>query len=341
MSTYRALMLKGKGGLEQLEETSLPLTEPKAGELRIKVRASGAGSTDITMRTGYYPFAPPYPFVQGYEVLGEVDALGPGVTGFSKGQRVCALTVYGSWAEYLVRDASDFVPVPDGLDDGEVIALILNYITAYQMIHRTAQMKPGQIGLVTGANGGVGTALLELLRVHGCRAIGAASPKHFDLVRSLGGEPIESRGKPLDEAVRALHPEGVDVSFDGVSGPVTSQCTAATRKGGIVIGYGFMGAMAPGLSGLFEAARGSASLFVGARLRGRRSEFYGITAIYRKDKKPFHEDLPKLFELLKQRKIQPRIAERLPLLAGKQAVDLLAKGGVAGKIVLLKDRGLS
>jgi NADPH:quinone reductase-like Zn-dependent oxidoreductase len=141
--------------------------------------------------------------------------------------------------------------------------------------------------------------------------------------------------------VRALHPEGVDVAFDGVSGPITAQCTGATRKGGMVIGYGFMGAMAPGFSGMLEAARGSASLFIGAKLRGRRSEFYGITALYRKDKKPFHEDLPKLFELLKQRKIQPRIAERLPLLAGKQAVELLAKGGVAGKIVLLRERGLS
>src|SRR5262249_43756435 len=160
----------------------LPLTEPKAGELRIKVRASGAGSTDITMRTGYYPYAPPFPFVQGYEVVGEVDALGAGVSGFTKGQRVCALTGYGGWGGHLCRDAADFVPVPDGLDDGEVIALILNYITAYQMIHRTGQMKPGQWGLVTGANGGVGAALLELLRIHGAHAIGAASPKHFDFI---------------------------------------------------------------------------------------------------------------------------------------------------------------
>lgn len=337
MSTYRAVMLKGKGGLDQLEEQSLPLTEPQAGELRIKVRASGAGSTDITMRTGYYPYAPKFPFVQGYEVVGDVDAIGAGVTGFHKGQRVCALTVHGGWGEYLVRDASDFVPVPDGLDDGEVIALILNYITAYQMIHRTAKMQPGQLALVTGANGGVGTALLELLKIHGARAIGAAGPKHFDLVRSLGGEPIESRGKPLEESVHAIHPEGVDVAFDGVSGKTTGECIRATKKGGIIVAYGFMGAMEPGLSGMLSAARGSTALFVGAPLSGHRSEFYGITALYRKDKQPFREDLPKLFELLKQRKIKPRIAARLPLLAGKKAVEMLTAGGVVGKIVLLAD----
>lgn len=336
---YRAILLKGKGGLEQLVETELPLVEPGPGEVRIKVRASGAGSTDITMRTGYYPYRPDFPFVQGYEVVGEVDALGAGVSGLSIGQRVCALTVHGGWAEFLVRGADHFVPVPEGLDDGEVIALILNYVTAYQMIHRTARMQPGQLALVTGANGGVGTALLELLRVHGARAVGAASPKHFELVRRLGGEPIESRGKPLDVLVRALHPEGVDVAFDGLGGAGTGQCIRATKKGGTVVAYGFMGAMAPGLAGMLQAARGFAALYVGAPLLSRRAAFYGITGLYRKDKGPFKEDLPRLFELLKARRIQPPIAARLPLLSGKRAQEMLAAGGVAGKIVLQADIG--
>lgn len=334
MATYRAIMLKGKGGLDQLVETELPVPEPGRGELRIRVRASGAGSTDITMRTGYYPYAPKFPFVQGYEVVGEVDAMGPGVSGFSRGQRVCALTVHGGWAEYLVRDATDFVAVPDGLDDGEVIALILNYITAYQMIHRTAALQPGGWGLVTGANGGVGAALLELLRVHGAHAIGAASPKHHDFVRKYGGQPIASRAEPLDRLVHAIRPEGVDVAFDGVSGSITSECIRATKKGGWVVGYGFMGAMAPGLAGMLSAARGSTALFMGAPLHGRKSAFYGITALYRRDKQPFREDLPKLFALLAAGQIKPVIATRLPLLAGRRAVELLEKGGVTGKIVL-------
>src|SRR5580692_3633687 len=207
MATYRAIELKGKGGLDQLQEVDMPLEPPKQGELRIRVRASGVGFTDITKRTGYYPYRPAFPFVEGYEVVGDVDAIGEGVTGFALGQRVCALTVYGAWAEYFTRDAEDFVPVPDGLDDAEAIALILNYVTAYQMIHRTAAMRPAQTALVTGANGGVGTALLELLRAHGVRALGLVSRKHFDLVTSLGGEPIESRTKLVDAAVHAVLPE--------------------------------------------------------------------------------------------------------------------------------------
>ncbi len=334
-STYRAVQLKGKGDLDQLEQVELPLQDPKPGELRIRVRATGVGSTDTTMRTGYYPYRPPFPFVQGYEVVGEVDALGAGVTGFSKGQRVCALTVYGGWAEYLTREADNFVPVPEGLDDAEVVALILNYITAYQMIHRSARMQPGQRALVTGANGGVGSALLELLKIHGVHAIGAASKKNFELVQALGGEPIEARTKPLQEQVHALYPQGVDAAFDGLGGKGTGECIRATRKGGTVISYGFMSTSPGKKPSNLEAMRGFASLFVGAALSGRRGEFYGITQIYRKDKTPLKEDLPKLFTLLKEGKIKPRIAARLPLLAGREAMTQLEAGGIVGKIVLL------
>jgi NADPH:quinone reductase len=329
--SYRAIQLQGKGGLDQLKLVELPLEPPKAGELRIKVRAAGAGFTDITMRTGMYPFRPPFPFVQGYEVVGDVDALGEGVTGFRLGQRVCALTVHGAWAEYLTRSADDFVSVPDGVDDGEAVALILNYVTAWQMMHRSAQVQPGQLVLVSGANGGVGTALLELCKIQGVRALGAASKQHFDYVRELGGEPIESRARPLDVAVREKFPDGVDAAFDALGGSGTREHIRATKKGGIVVGYGFMRARETALGGL----RTFASLYLGARFAGRRGTFYGITAVYRKDKRPFKEDLPKLLDLLLQKKLRPRIAARLPLLDGRRAEEMLEKGGVAGKIVLV------
>jgi len=199
------------------------------------------------------------------------------------------------------------------------------------MIHRSAAMVSGQTALVTGANGGVGTALLELLRVAGVRAIGSVSKKHFDLVESFCATPVESGAVPLDRAVRAVVPAGVDVAFDGLGGALTRECTRATRTGGLVVGYGFMAARDP-----FSSLRGFVSLFAGTRLAGRRGTFYGITALYRKDKRPFKEDLPKLFDLLAARRIQPRIAARLPLLAGAEGERLLEAGGVAGKIVLLR-----
>jgi NADPH:quinone reductase-like Zn-dependent oxidoreductase len=310
-TNYRALVLTGTGGLDRLEERSLPLTDPKRGELRIRVRGAGAGATDVMMRTGRYLYRPPFPFTVGYDVVGDVDALGEGVTGFTIGERVCALTVFGAQAEYLVREADDFVKVPVGLDDAEVIALILNYVTAYQMVHRCTELRPGETALVTGATGGVGSALVELLGLIGVKVIAA------------------SRKAPF--------PEGASVAFDGLGGRGTGACIRATRRGGTVVGYGFMATGRGGRASTLLSLLGFWSIFVGAFFAGRRSVFYGITQRYRKDKTSFKEDLAKLFALLAERRIQPKIAARLPLLAGVEAQRRLELGGVSGKVVLLRE----
>src|ERR1035438_3566681 len=124
---------------------------------------------------GNYRYAPKIPFVPGYEVAGAVEAIGAGVTGFAVGQRVAALTVYGSFAELLVREAEHFFPIPDGVSDRDAAAVILNYVTAWQMIHRVAKVQPGTTALVTGAAGGVGIAALQLLGLAGLKTYGAAS----------------------------------------------------------------------------------------------------------------------------------------------------------------------
>jgi NADPH:quinone reductase len=333
MASYRAVMLTRQGGPEVLEAVELPLVEPGPNEVRVAVRATGAGGTDILMRRGKYPFAPPIPFVPGYEVVGDVEAVGPGVTGLKAGQRVAALVVHGGYAEKIVRPATEFVAVPDGLDDGEVVALILNYVTAYQAIHRVARAQAGQTALVTGASGGVGTAILELLGVAGVRAFGAASKARHGIVRALGGTPIESRHTPIDEQVRGLMTKGVDTSFDGLGGRFVRPCIRATRRGGIVVGYGFSGTMKDNRPSTLASYRGFVTLFVGAPLAGRRGRFYGITMLYRKDPRPFREDLPILFRLLAEGKIRPSIARRLPLLAAREANEILERGGVEGKIV--------
>jgi NADPH:quinone reductase-like Zn-dependent oxidoreductase len=259
-----------------------------------------------------------------------VDAIGAGVTGFDLGQRVAALTVYGGFAELLVREAEHFLPIPDGVSDRDAAAVILNYVTASQMIHRVAKARPGQTALVTGAAGGVGTAALQLLRLAGVKTYGAASLSKHAILRSLGTTPIDYRAGRLDRLTRALEPDGVDCVFDAVGGSNIGPCIGAARRGGTVVGFGFVGA--PG--NLSKLAMFS-NLFLGARLRGRRGRFYGITALYRKDPKPLREDLPKIFALLAEKKIDPLVTRTFGLLEARPAIELPATGTVEGKIVLV------
>ncbi len=331
-ATYRAVMLTAKGGpkaLDVLKVVSLPVVEPGPGQIRVRVRAAGVGSTDFIVVGGSYRYGPKIPFVPGYEIAGEVDAVGPGVDALRVGQRVAALTVHGGFGEVLVRDAEHFLPIPDGVSDREAAAVILNYVTAYQAIHRIGKVQAGQTALVTGAAGGVGTALLQLLRLAGVKTYGAASSGKHGTLRALGAVPIDYRAGRLDQLVRALEPGGVDLVFDGVGGANIGPCIGALRRHGHLVAYGFMAA-----TGLLSTLAMFANILLGSRLRGRRGSFYGISALYRKDPKPLREDLPKIFLLLAEGKIDPMIAKTFPLLEARSALEFLAAGAVEGKVVL-------
>jgi NADPH:quinone reductase len=329
-ATYRAVLMPRKGGPDALRVVELPVEPPGAGQLRVKMRAAGVGATDLLVLRGTYMFAPKIPLVPGYEVAGVVDAIGPGVTGFQVGQRVAALTVYGAFAELLVREAEHFLPIPDSVSDCDAAAVILNFITAWQMIHRTAQVQSGRTALVTGAAGGVGTAALQLLRLAGLKTYGAAAlPKH-DTVRTLGAIPLDYRAGRLDRLMRSLEPAGVDYVFDAVGGANIGPAIGSLRRGGRLVAFGFLGA-----PGKLSKLTMFANIFLGARLRGRRGSFYGITAQYRQDPKPFREDLPKIFALVAEKKVDPGISRTFQLLEARQALEFLASGSVVGKIVLL------
>jgi NADPH:quinone reductase-like Zn-dependent oxidoreductase len=323
-------MLTKEGGPEVLQCVDLPIEELGPKQLRVRVRAAGVGPTELSMLAGGYIFAPKIPFVPGYEIAGVVDAIGSGVTGFALGQRVAALTIYGGFAELIVRDAEHFLPIPDAVSDIEAAAVTLNYVTAWQMTHRAVEVQSGETALVTGAAGGVGTAALQLLRLAGVKTYGAASLKKHGVVRECGATPIDYRAGRLDRLVRTLEPNGVDYVFDAIGGANIGLCIGAARRGGTVAGYGFMG-----VSGALATGAMFLNLFVGSRLRGRRGTFYGITKLYRENPAPFREDLPKIFALIAGKKIAPLIAAIFPLMDARQALELLATGAVEGKIVLV------
>ncbi|MET0515544.1 MAG: alcohol dehydrogenase catalytic domain-containing protein, partial [Nitrospiraceae bacterium] len=148
------------GGPDALRVVEEECPEPKDGEVRVRVLAAGVSLPDLMMREGVHPETPWLPFTPGWDLIGVVDRLGAGISGIEPGQIVAALPISGAYAEFVCLPQHELVPVPSGLDPAEAVSLILNYVTAYQMLHRLAHVATGQRVLVHGAAGGVGSALL-------------------------------------------------------------------------------------------------------------------------------------------------------------------------------------
>jgi NADPH:quinone reductase len=333
--TYKSIFITKKGGPEVLEMVSRDIPEPATGQARVRILYCGVGFTDVIMRLGYYPYAPKMPFAPGYEIIGIIDALGPGVQGFEIGQKVVALTVTGGYAEYIVLSADDLIPAPEGVDDRDAVAAILNYVTGYQMLHRVAQVHAGQSVLYTGASGGVGTALLQLGRAAGLTMYGTASKEKFALVTDNGGIPIDYRTQDVAATVReATGGNGVDASFDGIGGSFVSICKKALAKGGMLVSYGLTSSVKNGKADNMSVMKGFMMFGLLKLVMGKRSAFYGVTKLYRETKVPFKEDLPKIYALLRDKQIAPVIADVLPLSEARRANEMLERGGVHGKLLL-------
>lgn len=328
--TFRAFVVSRPGGPEVMVPTTLPLSELKPRELLVRVNAAGVGATDLMMIAGRYRFAPPMPLVPGYEIAGAIERVGVNVDAFKVGDRVACLTVHGGFAEYVIRGQEHFVRIPDEVTDHQAAAATLNYVTAWQMVHRVAASQPTESALVTGAAGGVGTALLDILRHAGVTTFGVARANKHDTVRRLGAIPVDSSRGRIDTLVRALRPGGVDYVFDALGGRNVGPCLGALRRGGLFIGFGFMAAPSA-----LVTARMFFDIFVGSRVRGRRGTFFGVTERYRQNPAPFREDLAEIFQLVGAGSLGPLVSARLPLWHAPKALELLAGNEIHGKIVLI------
>jgi len=330
------------GGPDALRVVEEECPEPQRGEVRVKVQAAGVSLPDIMAREGIHPETPRVPFTPGWDLVGVVDRLGDGVSGIEPGQIVAAMPIHGGYAEFVCLPQRELVPVPADLDAAEAVSLILNYITAYQMMNRSAHIRAGQRVLIHGASGGVGTALLQLGRVAGLQMYGTCSSRGASAVSDLGGIPIDYNDQDFVKEIRRLAGEGVDAVFDPIGGAHLWQSRQALRPGGKVVGYGLITSLrGEGLSsGRRNRFRGTATfgLYIAAGwlLPGdKRLIPYSIQTLKRWKPELFRQDLITLLNLLGRQKIKPLIAQRLPLIEAKQAQELLAKGGVIGKIVLV------
>jgi len=269
----------------------------------------------------------------GYDVIGEIDQLGDRVSGFQIGDRVADMTVLGSNATYRTLQASHLTPVPADLDAAEAATLILSWMTAYQLLHRAAQVRRGQRILVHGAAGAVGQALLVLGSMAGLQLWGGANGRHATLIRELGATPIDYQREDFTRVLLG----GFDVVFDGIAEDGYRRSFAALKPGGLLCAYGYSAGV-QGQRRMLTMLMWIARLYLWRWLPGgRRAFFYSINAMRLQHPAWFTEDLKRLFALLASSVIKPRVAERISLDQVAEAHRRLEAGGLEGKLVLCPD----
>jgi NADPH2:quinone reductase len=332
------------GGPEVITVIDENIPIPKSGEVRVKVLAAGVSLPDVLAREGVHPETPRVPYTPGWDLVGTIDQLGEAVTSWQLGQTVGAMPIHGCYAQYVCLAQRSLVPVPAGLDAAEAVAVVLNYITAYQMLHRSAKARPGQRMLIHGASGGVGSAMLQLAKLAGVEMYGTCSTRGAAVVRELGGIPIDYRNADFVREIHRLTGDGVDAVFDGIGGDNLWRSRDALREGGRVVTYGFQskmsgGRMASGSNGrhpIRESAELGLFIVRNWFKPGRKRMVpYSIQWLMRLKPAWFRHDLLTLLDLLKQGQIKPLIAGRLPIEGARRAHEMLGEGGVLGKIVLL------
>src|SRR5512134_2673205 len=302
----RVVQVMHFGGADGLEVVDARLPTAGPGEVRVRVLASSLEYTDVVIRRHLYPQTMHRrpPFVLGYGVVGEIDQLGDGVSGFQLGDRVADMTVVGSNAAYHTLRASDLTRVPGGLDAAEAASLILSWTTAYQLLHRVARVQRGQRVLVQGAAGAVGQALLVLGRLASLELWGTARGEHSALIRELGATPIDYQ---REDFTRVL-PGGFEVIFDGIGEDGYRRSFAALKRGGLLCAYGYSAGV-QAQRGLLTILIWIARVYLWRRLLswlpgGKRIRVYSINLMQARHPAWFREDLERLFGLLATRAIR-------------------------------------
>jgi NADPH:quinone reductase-like Zn-dependent oxidoreductase len=337
---YKSVIATRTGGPEVLQVVENDLRAPLAGEARIKVLAAAVCRPDITVRAGESlyggtPLGQKVPFVPGYSVIGVVDAVGEGVTEVAVGDRVGALTVVGGYAEYLYWKSDRLIPVPSSVDPAKAVPLILNYIVAYQALHRSAKVKAGDKVLIIGASGGIGTALLQLGKLSNLTMYGIASKSKHSILTEYGATPIDYHTQDFVGVIHQAEPDGLDAVIDGMMRlDYIRRGLSLLRRGGKMVSYG----EPAGLPALFRIL--ATLIVVNLLPNGKSFKLYGTSSYFVFDKRPFLEDWAALFKLLEEGKIKPVIAARFPILEAAKANELLESGQVIGNVVLVVPESL-
>jgi synaptic vesicle membrane protein VAT-1 len=329
MSKIQKVLITEFGDEDKLAIVEGDIPEPAAREVQVAVEYSIVSGSDVNMRRGTYPFQKKAPLTPGYSVVGKVRSNGPGCSRFPVGERVACLSKYDGQAELINLPERFLVPVPEGADPKLAVALVLDWMTAYEMLHHAAQVKTGQRVFVHGLSGAVGGALLALAKLQGAEIFGTASARKHEALRQLGAVPFDYSNKNWIGAMKERG--GVDAVFDPLGFRSFDESYSILRKGGILVGYGMN---LPGLSGSHRPSVWPAMLKLLARnlslWSGKRTTFFGLT----RSSKYYVPDLTLLFEWLVAGRISVPIKGTFKLQDIKAAHRLYASSEGMGSIIV-------
>ncbi len=313
------------GAVENFALEDQSIATPGAGEILLRVEATSLGFVDALVMRGLYQAQPALPFTPGGEIVGRIEALGEGVTGFVPGQRIACWQFGGGLAEQAMVSATHSIAVPDALDAAAASSLILDFLTAHYGLFDRGHYQADQSLLVAGASGGVGSAAVQLARAGGGTVIGLASgDAKMDHVRALGAELVLDYRDPEWRAqLKALHPAGVDRVFDPVGGPLFEACFRSLAKHGrhLVVGFA-SGDGIPKLPANLPLLKSGELAGVDARYLGE-SDPARVRAI-----------LGVVFRLAERGLISPSIGATFALADAQAAFAALASRTRVGKIVV-------
>ncbi|MEV5107608.1 medium chain dehydrogenase/reductase family protein [Streptomyces massasporeus] len=334
------VVLPGRVEPEGLRIRRGAVPTPGPGQVVVRMEATGVSFAEQQMRRGRYYDQPPFPFVPGYDLVGTVLATGEGADPGLAGTRVAALVKVGGWASHVLVDAADVVPVPEGVTAAEAETLVVNGITAWQMLHRKARVRAGHTVVVHGANGGVGSVLVQLALAAGARVIGTASARHHDALREQGVAPVDYRASDVAARIRALAPGGADAVFDHVGGRGITDSWRLLAPGGTLVSYGSASTRDDEGSKQWPVLKLLFRVWTWNALPNRRRAcFFNVWAGKALAKNRFRSrlrtDLTQVFDALQRGEVTARIAAQLPLARVSEALRLAESGTVAGKVVLI------
>ena len=322
----------------QVQERDDP--QPGPGQVRVRVHAAGINFADLMARVGFYPDAPKPPCVVGYEVAGEVDAVGDGVDGFSAGDRVMAGTRFGGYAELVVPPANGVLPLPEGWSFEEGAAFPVNYATAYAGLIRYGALHEGERVLLHAAAGGVGIACTQIAKLIGAEVFGTASAPKHDAIRGFGVDhAIDYRDKDFVEEVRAItgEDESLDLVMDAIGGKSWKKSFSLLRAGGRLVPFGAADVISGERRNLVAGARTllGTPRFNPIKLASASKAVIGLNMLTLWDAKgSLDEFIDPLSSWIGEGKLRPVVAEAFPLERGPDAHRYMMERKNVGKVVL-------